>query len=126
MNILSLFIYFAEVTNSLKGALNAGIFFGVAAFILTGITYLLWYNDDYSPRDEEDQETNKKFLKTLKIAGIVLLSSIAIQVLVPGKQTLYMIAASEMGETIWESEEAQGLHDDLRTIIKNYAQGEDK
>lgn len=125
MNTLSLFLYFAEVIGSLKGLLEAGIIFGLIGTVIGSVAWLIWYNKDYRNHDN-DEKINARFLQFVKTAFIIAMTSMVLYIFVPGQQTVYMIAASEMGETVWESEEAQDLYDDLRTIISNYAKGEDE
>ena len=48
---------------------------------------------------------------------------VAIAVLTPSSQTLYLIAGSEIGEQVVMSEDARAIYDDVRAVLRSYAQG---
>lgn len=41
---------------------------------------------------------------------------------IPDRQTIYLIAGSEAGEVVVESEEARAILNDIREVIKSYAE----
>ena len=99
MNNLSLLLYFAEVIGSLKWLLGAGIIFGLIGTVGGSNVWLIWYKEEYR-RHDNDEKINARFLQFVKTCFIVAITSMVLYVFAPGQQTVYMIAASEMGETV--------------------------
>ena len=121
MNTLSLLLYLTDVIYSFTGWLFFGLLFGWVGYAVWRLTVHLWAEDTYSWDSSETKE-RKKALRLLPylpskkwfwISGL----SILFLVVVPSKETFYLIVASEAGEAIVETPEAQDLLDDVKEII---------
>jgi len=104
MNELSWLIYAADVTGKI-GA-TTGI---VATIGGPGLAWLIFlsfcYSGDYSTV-EQDKDDRKAFGKPLRYLIPVWFFVAIVAVLAPSKETVYAIAASEMGERVIASETA--------------------
>lgn len=104
MNNLSWFLYLAEVIP------NIGVLLYMMAFsfmVIWGIWALVandfcWANKPPS-----------------KVLVWIIPLMIVIAVLIPSKNTIYLIAGSEAGEHVVTSPEGQEIIDDIKTIIKS-------
>lgn len=111
MNSLSWMIYAAEVAGRLAEVavgmtIMAGIGYG-GALIATGMAV----NDgDMAP------ETAASWRR---LPAVLFFIFLPISVFAPSANAIYMIAASEAGETIVTSPEAREVFNDLKTIIKS-------
>lgn len=102
MNSLSWFLYLADVIP------NFSILFGLlsgGAAVAAGISLMAW----------GDKVVQGK-VPVLFIFSSVLAASIASSI--PSKQTIYLIAGSEAGETVVTSQEGQEILNDVKAIIK--------
>ena len=126
MNTVSLLIYLTHVIPTL------GAIFAVASTIL-GFTTLGSFivlliakaeasNSHATENDKRRPTTILSILKPVAITGII---SMILTVLLPNTQTMYMIAASELGEEIIVSDEAKVLYQDLRDILASYKSEEE-
>lgn len=120
MNSLSILIYLADVLPRLGvvGAVASVLMFG-AGIIGTIIGRIVTW-ERYSQRDEEWAQTlnarktiGDYAMKMLIAASIIL----PISILIPSQKTFYMIAASEIGESVVTSPEAKETFNELRNII---------
>lgn len=115
MNPLSIFIYLAATLPKIAQPLSEILLFFSALLIILSV--LRWYFEyGYRGEVKAEQFLQKVFFKYLPIMGVVIF----LCVLVPDKQTIYMIAASELGETTLETQEAQELYQELKTVLKHY------
>jgi hypothetical protein len=121
MNTLTWFLYLADV-----GYKQIGLLWVV--FILVPVLYLLgrtitkmWAADIYSwdPKELNDKKRAEKvrpFITTYKpfvfsLVGMFLLN------LAPSQDTFYLMAASEAGEMVVKTPEAQEIMSDLKQIL---------
>ena len=121
MNTVSFLIYLTYVLPSLS------TIFGIAAFVLgmatlvAIVTYLVAKGEASSYRASDD---DKRFVVTVggivKFLVIGLVPSFLLALTIPDRQTMYMIAASELGEEVIDSPEAKQLYQDLRDVIDTY------
>lgn len=118
MNTLSWFLYVADVINDLSftfGAIGGLMFIVGWIFIIPGYM-IIWTK--MSHHKEEDIDKSKAAFAWLSprmiVAGFLMIMA---SVLVPSKQTMYMIAASEMGEVVVKSEEAKEIFGELKTTV---------
>lgn len=121
MNNISWLVYAAEVLPSLSDwlvniSLAAGL--AVAAFFL--FSMVVGVEESYHSEETKASKAEvrssawaslRKFIPWV-VAGCLL------SVFIPSKTTIYMIAASEIGETVVTSPEAQEMLGDLKSIIK--------
>ena len=114
MNTLSWLIYAADVLPSV------GTFMGIIGGILL-VFLAVWAFFLAGPMASmERQETandlrsfSLKLVKLMWLPGVVLMTSF----LIPETDTIYMIAASEFGEQVATTPEAQDVFDKLQTIM---------
>lgn len=120
MNSLSILIYLADVLPRLAAAGGIASVIMVGAGIIGTIVgrFVTW--ERYSQRDDEWAQTliSRKTIgdyamKMLLAAAIIF----PISILIPSQKTFYMIAASEIDESIVTSPEAKETFNELRDIV---------
>lgn len=107
MNTISLFVYLAGVTSNLQAALT--IILVVGGISLFG--YIL----------VASMETGS-FVKPSTGIVVTFFVLVLVATLLPSENVVYMIAASELGEVVVNTPEAQEVYQDLRAIISNMAE----
>lgn len=121
MNSLSWMIYAAEVSNQIS------FLSGVTGFCLAiaggvySVTCRIYPDTLYGSPEErrrrfDDRVSFRPKAAKLLIGGVAIMAASSF---IPSSSTIYMIAASEAGETIVTSPEAKEVFDDLKTIIKS-------
>lgn len=116
MNSLSWMIYAADVLSNIGGLLLflaiASMIISVGVFIFAGPAIGIW--------DEDDRQYKhaKAALGFVLSKWWVPLVCGFLWAVIPSQNTIYMIAASEAGETIVKTPEAQEIFNDLKTIIR--------
>jgi hypothetical protein len=115
MNTLSILLYLADIFHSLISI--AAVFFSVA---LIGLIVLLVIRG-VSIADSTLQEVDNKksILVVTLVTGFLL-------VFVPSKDTVYLIAASEIGEDVIESPVTQRLATKIEMYLDNVLEIEEK
>lgn len=111
MNSLSWMIYAAEIFGrasalGVAASIVSAICFGVSV-IATGLAVM------------DGTMTLETAAKWRRLPVIVMAIAIPLAVLSPSSTTVYMMAASEAGETIIKSPESKEVFDDLKSIIKS-------
>lgn len=110
MNSLSWLIYFAGVTGGVKNLLTFFSFAGIAIG-LAGLIFGLIVT-------AHDEKTIGALLTGFGRTALPLgILAGLLQVAVPPPNTIYMIAASEMGEKVVTAPETRDMLDDLRAIV---------
>lgn len=120
MNNLSWMIYAVDVIN------NLNILMGIVS-VLGGILFLALsfaYAVNSEGSDTEKQRTTLKAIaKWLKVDGAVVSVTVILCVIVPSKETMLLIAASEVGERVLSNEKVTSIIDPsvqyLQAWIKN-------
>lgn len=111
MNTLSWLIYLAGVVGDIKGLFILTSFIGALAIV----GYIIIYVASYE----------KKPPHLIKLICLVFgLATFAS--LLPGERTVYAIAASEMGEVVVKSEEAQEVFKALKERVMDELKIEEK
>lgn len=106
------------------------LFFGIAAVIATFTAIVnAFETDQYNRRYSDDIITSKRSLKksAFKIAITTFVCMIiagSTSSLLPSRQTVLLIAASEIGERIVTSERAQSVIDPSVDLLKTWMQRE--
>lgn len=107
MNSLSWMIYAADVAGSVSGLLSSVAFlgtFGAGASLLSwaimGGSPSLYSWDDKEAKTAEHADMRGKLAKVVKPALIVSAVCALAASIIPGRETIYAIAASEMGEQV--------------------------
>lgn len=93
MNSLSWFLYFADVVTSVSTFLGFIVIFWMMA--LAGHSLFTVINNDIH-RDEKNPYIRKRWFAFVILLGVVVQ-------LIPSKNTMYAIAASELGQSAMES-----------------------
>lgn len=110
MNNLSWLLYLADVAGKASGAST----FLVGACLILGLPALLFCWLTVADRDMSAKVAS--FLTAVWVFVTVFAAAGAI--LIPSKDTIYLIAASEAGEVVVKSDEAKEIMSGLRDIIK--------
>jgi hypothetical protein len=109
MNTLSWLIYAAEVAGNLRGVVIA------ASLLSSGLIAVCVLNNginaDFGTAEKGSWMRPLRFLWVTAILAIVA-------AVMPTTRTIYMIAASEAGETVVTSPDAIEMMGDLKAIIK--------
>lgn len=128
MNTLSWMLYAASVLEGVStlfeilatiGALCVGVI-----WFLRGCAAESVRKYDYPSEDQPSgSDDYRKWMATVRLtrskwlyATPIVFALIAS--VIPSQKTIYMIMASEMGETVAKSPEAREIFDDLRAVIK--------
>lgn len=110
MNDLSWLIYAAEVAGNVSALCGiVAIGGGMAIALLSGLLAVAAGCDD-APAGS--WKVPLRYLWVVALAAVVA-------TLIPSKNTIYMIAASEIGETVVTSPDAIEMMNDLKAIIKS-------
>lgn len=111
MNTLSIIIYLASVLPSLK---FVSVTFLLASLVTVLVLTLAIHDPVFTDEKKEDLSRMRRgFFKaflTLTLLAVIL----------PNKETVYMIAASEMGETVITSEEGKETFNLLKENVDQY------
>lgn len=109
MNNLSWLIYAAEVVGNVQGLLVATA--AIGGFTIPAAMFICGLAADNGDLPEGSWK------KPLRYLWIPILAAV-LGTLIPSSKALYMIAASEAGETVVNSPDAIEMLGDLKTIIK--------
>jgi sensor domain CHASE-containing protein len=124
MTSLSWFIYFASLVDSISTV------FGLAAIILVvlfGFTFILNFmmNDDVHHSDKETLQKNYEYVKSIRRPLYWLVPIfIFISIVVPSRDTLILIAASEIGQKVVFSEQVQNALSPSGELIQTWIKNE--
>lgn len=134
LNNLSLFLYLANVFQNI-GCIFVAIGVVTALFIALCFVFRVMLSGNVSNSDLPDDDhpfgtrdyrawnTVKGFTEK-KILYVLSLSMLLIAGLIPSKQTMYMIAASEISEMAIVSDTGQEILTDVKAALKNILKGE--
>ncbi len=111
MNDLSWLFYAAEVSERIGGGAGALAFFAGLAAVFVGAGYGLTasFRLAENERDRPPPELVVAARRAFKWVGAVFLAAIATYWFMPSKDTLMLIAASEVGETVLASKDVQAI-----------------
>jgi len=106
MNTLSWFLYFADVVSGLDRFFGMVALLSVFVFVGVAIWYIASFHDykQWKGTEYEHVYTPTIQRQVLLLSLTVLLVSATCSSLFPSKNTMYAIAASEMGEKVLTSE----------------------
>ena len=125
MNTLSFLLYLIHVVPT---AATLSLALGIVCLLLGGVYKAMSYENYGKTREgrwsEEDPKKYKNLYeqytsvsKKLLTTGIVC---IALVILLPKEKTMYLIAASEIGEEVISMPETQEIYNDIRAVLKSY------
>jgi MFS family permease len=106
MNSLSWMIYLAEVAGNLRSMAALGLFIGAP---LAGFGLAVWAIEG---------KIGPAWRACLSIYIFFVAGLLVTAAFMPSSRTIYMIAASEAGETVVTSPEAKEILNDLRELIR--------
>jgi hypothetical protein len=106
MNSLSWLLYGADVASSLKGTALPVAIFGVIGGVLGGgFGYMM----KAAPLDDTMEATAPHVIGAARLCLTFGLVAMLISPFIPSRNTIMLIAASEVGETVLASPEAQQI-----------------
>lgn len=111
MNSLSWLLYLAEVSDSAKGILIIMAIAGVFALVFSWMPFMF--------RDEDPGDWVKWLMTVPKRSAWIVALGVVIFVLAPSRNTIMLIAASEVGETVLASEQAQQIGGEAGALAKD-------
>lgn len=120
MNSLSWFIYLADILGNVSGILGVLGFFGTILGIIGIVSgrFVVWdkhYKDaDTNERLDKSRTTIGNYGIRLFFAGIIFGFLAAI---IPSQKSMYMIAGSEIGETVITHPDTVEVYHEVRDII---------
>lgn len=113
MNSVSIFVYVADVIGRISVLL---IFAGLLTLAITAVLFIITglHNDSIYDKREKKPYPKKQGFAALLLAFFIFF----LAALMPSQTAMYMIAASEAGELIVKSPEAQEVFNDLKAVIR--------
>lgn len=132
MNSLSWLIYFASLSDSASGFFAFLAALGAICTVLGTVLSVLWTDGSYGgDRRIKGYEDMRKRGQALIPRGLMMLVVFgAIATILPGKNAVYAIAASEIGERVITDETVKGIAADstkaLQAWIKKQIEPEEK
>lgn len=125
MNTLSWFLYFADIASKVSilfaAVAGAGALFCVISFFVmkTQANEALIKSRHYKMDTsfQEEYQDYSRWANQYAIGFSVLVFLLVVSFLVPSKDTIYMIAASEMGEHVAMSSEALEIGQELKAAV---------
>lgn len=121
MNTLSILLYLSEVIYSLAQVSIMGLIIFWLGYFLYTLGQKMWADGIYSFDGPElvkkKKEIQLKSVMPPKKYFMWTAVVVFLLVIIPSKETFYMIVASEAGETIVKTPEAQELMKDVREVL---------
>lgn len=115
MNQLSWFVYLADVVTSAGTIIGIGTAFAIVGWLGAWFVYALASEYEGEKRRAEMAANRNKVTRT---AMIFIFIAVPFLVFLPNKNTMYAIAASEMGEQLSKTEIANDAMKALHSWIK--------
>lgn len=105
MNSLSWMIYLAEAFSDLDSIAGIACVISLAFIAVGSLICFVVYASTW---EKEEEETAKQaWFKTLKYGVVAAIVTSVLAALIPSKDTMYLIAASELGEYLANTDVAQ-------------------
>lgn len=120
MNKLSWFLYFADIVPGLLMPILIPLTIIAILVCIMVFVGVLWCANEYlDSRDREQAESyyNRVTYHAKWIIPLFLFVA-TLQSLIPSRDTIYLIAGSEVGEIVVNSPEAREILNDVKTVIK--------
>lgn len=120
MNSLSWILYFADVLSKLGnlfGAFGGVLLFVSVICIIPGFLVVWQYSSD------QFLQSKRTFARIALFGVPIGFTMLMISLFIPSKETMYMIAASEVGETVMTTNDGKEIYGELKaTILDNIRQ----
>jgi threonine/homoserine/homoserine lactone efflux protein len=125
MNSLSWLIYLASVSGSASSLFSFLAFMGAVFMVLGVILSILWTDGGFGSGDRERRIKGYEDLrasgKSMIPRGILMFAVCGvIAALLPGSNTIYAIAASEVGERVITDETVKGIAADSTKALQGW------
>ena len=122
MNSLSLLLYFIDVLYSLNVVMVIG---ALAIIIYTLGRFAYWASMTEWSSDTPEQKESKRNFKVITTKWLIGLPVVLLLIasLIPTKETMYMIAASEVGGYVANTKEAKEILQEVTNTIKSELKG---
>lgn len=115
MNMVSWFLYGSDLVDKIGNfcfaVLITGVFVGIMGLIFGPMILMML---------EDTEITSAQIARAVKTAAIVWCCAAVLYVFIPSKNTLYAIAASEVGEKVVQSEAVQGIASDAQKALAQW------
>ena len=113
MNGLSWLLYFADIAEKLTGVAHFVIWaVGIVGFITAFVTVMCYATEDFDYRIVINAIPRKSLTTAILISALVI-------AFVPSKDTIYLIAASEMGEEAINTDAAKKVASYLDKLLSD-------
>ena len=113
MNNLSIAIYLADVIPSLGNLFGFLLF--TSGFIMLFATFAYFMSEDIGEKDKVDTS-----VKIFRWAAVVFCVSFVLNTIIPKRDTIMMITASEFGESVLKSDDVKEIINPAKQILKNW------
>lgn len=123
MNNLSWLLYLADVIPSIGLTIHVCTMTAIVALAVYGMAGLIWastiwsYDDRRTVEMKEEFYDQRKWLPSKQMFALIF-GILIIVAIIPSKQTIYLIAASEAGQTVVTSPQANKMLTDIQEIIQ--------
>jgi amino acid transporter len=120
MNSLSWFIYFIGVSSSINLFSLLVSIISLVVFVCVCISYIINRNDKFNEKEKHiyDEVTGPLYIYWRKVSIIVFSVFVTINILLPDRQTLILIGASEFGERMINSDKGQRILDPSYQLLE--------
>lgn len=122
MNTLSFMLYLAGILPGVSFALTLILSLGWIGYLAYSLVARMWGNDidSWNSAETLKAKARARERQMLPSKGWIAASAISLGVLllIPPKDTLYFIVASEVGEVVVATPEAKQVISDLQEILK--------
>lgn len=119
MNSISWFLYFADLTSNLSSAAAVVCFLSVMALFAT-IFFRAFTAIKCDPAEPKEAGATLLSVRLLRANIVTLAVAAVLIVVIPSKNTMYAIAASEVGERVVKSEAVQGIATDATKALHQW------
>lgn len=126
MNTVTVFIILAYIIPNIGTAATVVSMLGLMALLAIVLMAGISFGDKDLTRRFGEEPAYPVLLKQLKWLVPMLTISWAFALVIPDKETFYLIAASELGEEVVKSPEAQELYEEVKKVLKSYSKIESK
>jgi hypothetical protein len=125
MNSLSWLIYLASLSGSVSSLFSFLAVLGGAACVIGTVLSVVWtdgsYDSDRRERRMQGYEDTRKRGKALSKTGLAMLIAFGgVAAVLPGSNTIYAIAASEIGERVITDETVRGIAADSTKALQGW------
>ena len=121
MNNLSTIIYLADIIPSFGGLFDFLTIASVFAMTMSGFYYLIFRIDFNNQRCAIRDKMNMELCsKIFRYSMVVFFIAVVPDIVIPKRDTIMMIAASEYGDTVLKSDDVREIVNPAKEILKNW------